>query len=64
MQTGEACAAHVSEQPFEASFHPISPLLAACTIVGTLEVIFLLRSSKNEYDMAGLIMCLVSFQNL
>jgi hypothetical protein len=36
--SGEACAASVSAQPFEAAFHPSAPLLVASLITGHLEV--------------------------
>lgn len=38
MDNGEACAASVSAQPFEAAFHPSAPLLVASLITGHLEV--------------------------
>jgi hypothetical protein len=46
LDTGEACAASVSAQPFEAAFHPTAPLLVASLITGHLEV-------RRRYSIGG-----------
>eukprot|EP00959_Pyramimonas_sp_CCMP1952_P147137 3079583-Pyramimonas_sp.AAC.2 len=38
METGEACSASVSDQPFEPAFHPAAQVVAACLITGKIEV--------------------------